>query len=155
MSVLPALRFRLLVGSSQELSACLAVRRRVFIAEQSVPEDLEIDGLDEGCLHVLAEQDGPDGWSPVGTARLRVCGDGTAKAERVAVDAAVRGQGVGWRVMRLLEDRAWSDGHTAVVLGAQLSAMPFYEKLGYSAYGPEFMDAGIPHRMMRLSRPKA
>ncbi len=131
------------------------MRRRVFIEEQEVPEDLEIDGLDEACVHVLAEHRDGDGWHPVGTARLRVSEEGTAKAERVAVDASLRGHGVGWQIMRRLEARAWADGHEAVVLGAQLTAMPFYEKLGYSAYGPEFLDAGIPHRMMRLSRPVA
>lgn len=122
----------------------------MFIVEQEVPEDLEIDGLDENCLHVLAEREEAGAWRPVGTARLRVTEDGVAKAERVAVDRQVRGLGVGWQLMRRLEKEAWSQGHRSVVLGAQLSALPFYEKLGYQAYGGQFMDAGIPHRMMRL-----
>lgn len=125
----------------------------MFIEEQAVPEDLEIDGLDATCTHVLAEVRGSAGWTAVGTARLRVTADGVAKAERVAVDRTLRGRNIGRAVMRALEEEAWRRGHAAVVLGAQLTALPFYETLGYEAYGDEFMDAGIPHRMMRLARP--
>ena len=105
-----------------------------------------MDGRDPDCLHVMAVRD----HAVVGTARLRVTADGTAKAERVAVDRALRGLGVGRQVMRALEAEAARQGHAAVALGAQLDAVPFYQRLGYEGYGPVFLDAGIEHRMMRL-----
>jgi len=138
---------RLIRGDAPDLARCLALRRRVFIVEQQVPEAEEVDGRDPACLHVLATRDG----AVVGTARLRVTDQGVAKAERVAVHRELRGHGVGRRVMRALEAEAARQGHAAVVLGAQLDAVPFYERLGYESYGPVFLDAGIEHRMMRLS----
>ena len=141
------LTVRLIPGDHPELPRCIALRRRVFVVEQQVPEDEEVDGRDPACLHVLAERAG----AVVGTARLRVTAEGVAKAERVAVDRTLRGLGIGRLVMRALEAEAARQGHAAVVLGAQLEALPFYDRLGYEAYGPVFLDAGIEHRMMRLT----
>ena len=146
MSTPSRIQIAVFSGRDPRLTRCLALRRRVFIDEQQVPEDLEVDGLDPACVHVLVEVDGVT----VGTARLRITDEGVAKAERVAVSRSRRGEGIGRRVMRALEREAAARGRDAVVLGAQTDALPFYEKLGYDAYGPEFMDAGIPHRMMRL-----
>lgn len=127
------------------LARCIDIRREVFIAEQGVPEAEEIDGRDPDCTHFLAlEED-----TPVGCARLLVTDGGEAKAQRVAVLKSYRGRGVGVLIMRALEDAAQTHGHTCVILGAQLSAVPFYERIGYVAYGDVFLDAGIEHRMMR------
>jgi predicted GNAT family N-acyltransferase len=127
------------------LPVCLGLRRQVFIDEQGVPEEEEVDGLDPLCAHFLAEH----GGRPVGTARLWETPDGRAKAQRVAVLRDWRGQGVGAALMAALEAEARARGHAAVVLGAQLEAVPFYERLGYAPYGEVFLDAGIAHRMMR------
>src|SRR5690606_31987925 len=104
----------------------------------------EIDGRDSECTHFLVLLDGRD----VGTARLRITEDGSAKAERIAVRRAVRGSGAGAALMRALEDEARVRGFSELVLNAQLAVEPFYERLGYAVRGAEFVEAGIPHRPM-------
>lgn len=138
-----------LVRPPDELSACRAIRRAVFILEQAVSEADEWDGLDAQCLHFVAELDG----RPVGTARLRTTADGEAKAQRVAVLAACRGRGVGAALMAALEAEAWRRGHRRVILGAQVQAVGFYERCGYRVFGEPFDDAGIPHRWMGRDLP--
>ena len=128
-----------------EIETCWTIRRRVFIEEQLVTEREEIDGLDPECRHFLVEEDG----LKVGTARLRDWGPGIAKAERVAVLPEYRGLGLGQLLMEGLETEARQRGCTEVRLGAQVSAISFYERLGYQVEGEEFLDARIPHRWMR------
>ncbi|MEV5760525.1 GNAT family N-acetyltransferase [Streptomyces tendae] len=136
--------------------ACFAVRKDVFVAEQKVPEDIEYDAYDADAVHVLAVRE--DGV-PLGTGRLLHGVAATAKngdgdpavgsLGRLAVTAAARGLGVGAALVRAVEAAARARGLTAVDLHAQTHALGFYERLGYQAYGPEFPDAGIPHRAMR------
>ncbi|MEU9637923.1 GNAT family N-acetyltransferase [Streptomyces tendae] len=136
--------------------ACFAVRKDVFVAEQKVPEDIEYDAYDADAVHVLAVRE--DGV-PLGTGRLLHGAAATAKngdgdpavgsLGRLAVTAAARGLGVGAALVRAVEAAARARGLTAVDLHAQTHALGFYERLGYQAYGPEFPDAGIPHRAMR------
>jgi len=71
------------------------------------------------------------------------------KAERVAVRRSVRRSGIGRALMRALEDEAHARGHRELVLNAQVAVIAFYERLGYRVEGPEFLEAGIPHRAMR------
>ncbi|MGW7273279.1 GNAT family N-acetyltransferase [Streptomyces sp. NPDC054864] len=138
-----------------DLEACFAVRKEVFVVEQQVPEDLEYDAYDADAVHVIAVRD--DGL-PLGTGRLLTGEAAAAKnggdAEvgalgRLAVAKAARGLGVGAALVRAIEDAARARGLAAVDLHAQTHALGFYERLGYEAYGPEFPDAGIPHRAMR------
>ncbi|MFF5702699.1 GNAT family N-acetyltransferase [Streptomyces sp. NPDC012794] len=145
-------------SSEADLAACRAVRTEVFVVEQSVPESVEYDAYDAIALHVLAF--GPDG-EPVGTGRL-LHGPGalgkTGSPEvgslgRLAVRASARGLGAGVALVRAIEAEAVRLGLAAVDLGAQTHALGFYERLGYEAYGPEFEDAGIPHRAMRRTLP--
>lgn len=135
--------------------ACFAVRKEVFVAEQGVPEDLEYDAYDSGAVHVLAL--GEDGTA-LGTGRLlhgeaaaaKNGGDASTGAlGRLAVTRRARGLGVGAALVRGIEEAARTRGLTAVDLHAQTHALEFYERLGYEAYGPEFPDAGMPHRAMR------
>ncbi|MDN5381549.1 GNAT family N-acetyltransferase [Streptomyces sp. LB8] len=135
--------------------ACLAVRKEVFVVEQGVPQDLEYDAHDAGAVHVLAVRE--DGV-PLGTGRLlhgeaaaaRTGGDESAGSlGRLAVVREARGRGIGAALVRVLEEAARARGLTAVDLHAQTHALGFYERLGYTAYGPEFSEAGIPHRAMR------
>ncbi|WP_172384037.1 GNAT family N-acetyltransferase [Streptomyces sp. MNP-20] len=146
---------RVAVGQ-EDLDVCFAVRKEVFVAEQGVPEDLEYDAYDTGAVHVLAvrREDG----APVGTGRLltgeaaavKNGGDATVGAlGRLAVLRSARGLGVGAALVRAIEDAARERGLGAVDLHAQTRALGFYERLGYEVYGPEFPDAGIPHRAMR------
>jgi len=130
------------VAGPDELAQCFAIRREVFVDEQRVPLHEEMDAHDASSTHFLALLDG----EPVGTARLRTLPDGTPKAERVAVRKAWRRHGIGRALMRALERAA---GAPHITLNAQLTALAFYERLGYRAEGPVFDEAGIPHRTMR------
>jgi predicted GNAT family N-acyltransferase len=135
--------------------ACFAVRKEVFVGEQGVPEDIEYDAYDAVAVHVLAVRE--DGV-PLGTGRL-LFGDAAAgktggdasvgSLGRLAVTRQTRGLGVGAALVRAVEEAARARGLTAVDLQAQTQALGFYERLGYVAYGPEFPDAGMPHRAMR------
>jgi predicted GNAT family N-acyltransferase len=136
------------VETDAELNACIDLRRSVFVEEQDVPEDRELDGLDGEATHLLAW----DGY-PVGTARIRDYGtddDGrrVAKVERVAVEASRRGEGVGRDLMAHAEAVAADEGYDRVRLDAQVPVVAFYERLGYVVTSEEFEDAGIPHRTM-------
>ena len=120
------------------------LRETVFIQEQHVPVELEWDGEDETAMHLLAEaRDG----SAIGTARMLPDGH----IGRVAVLREWRGHGVGNALMRTLFDLARQKGMENVFLDAQVEAIGFYERLGFSAEGEVFMDAGIPHRHMKRS----
>lgn len=118
------------------------IRRVVFIEEQRVPIEEEWDGRDPECRHFLALLDG----TPVGTARLLP----DAHIGRVAVLREARGQGIGEALMAAAIATARRDGHACVELAAQTQALAFYERLGFEAFDAEFMEAGIPHRNMRL-----
>lgn len=135
---------RVRTASPDELPRCIAVRRVVFIEEQDVAEEIEVDGRDPEATHFIAEDEG----GVIGTARLRAV-QGEAKAERVAVLREHRGRGVGAELMAALEAEATGRGLSAVVLGAQEHAVPFYEGIGYRVFGAAFLDANIPHRWMR------
>ncbi|MGW0880840.1 GNAT family N-acetyltransferase [Streptomyces sp. NPDC002671] len=135
--------------------ACFGVRKDVFVVEQGVPEDLEYDAYDAVAVHVVAVRE--DGV-PLGAGRLlygeaaagKTGGDASVGSlGRLAVTRTARGLGVGVALVRAIEEAARARGLTAVDLHAQTHAMGFYEHLGYEAYGPEFPDAGIPHRAMR------
>ncbi|NNK78161.1 MAG: GNAT family N-acetyltransferase [Litoreibacter sp.] len=137
--------YRLPAGA--DLAPCLAVRRRVFIEGQNVPEAEEVDGRDAECIHYLAEADG----QPVATARVLPLDD-VAKIQRVAVLEALRLRNHGSDLMRfILSDLGQETRFSSAKLGSQTHAIGFYEKLGFTAYGPEYDDAGIPHRDMRIA----
>jgi ElaA protein len=129
---------------TNDLEACLEIRRIVFVEEQGVPLVDDIDGLDGAALHILATVEG----QPAETARVIRKGS-TAKIGRVAVLPQFRGQGIGAAlVTAAIEQLSQAGDVDRVVLGAQTHAAAFYERLGFSASGPEYMDAGIPHRDM-------
>ncbi|MCQ4161389.1 GNAT family N-acetyltransferase [Roseomonas sp. GC11] len=135
--------------SPADLGACLAIRREVFVVEQQVPEEMEYDELDASALHFLASRDG----EPLGTARVVLKEGGrVAKVGRVAVRRAARGTGLGLALMRAVEAEEALAGVAEMVLEAQTHAIPFYERLGYVAEGEEYLDVGIPHRVMRKRR---
>ena len=120
------------------------VREPVFIDEQKVPPDMEWDEDDLEAFHALAVD---DSGRPVGTGRLTRDG----RIGRMAVLKDWRDRGVGRAILVHLMERAREAGMPEVVLNAQLTAIGFYRRFGYIEEGEEFMDAGIPHRRMRLS----
>jgi predicted GNAT family N-acyltransferase len=127
------------------------IRRRVFVEEQGVAADEEWDEHDApgaGTLHFVAYQAG----RPIGCARLRAHGD-AAKVERVAVLPEERRLGLGRALMEAAERAAHERGHARLLLHAQVAVIPFYERLGWRAFGPEFDEAGIPHRKMEKTGP--
>lgn len=127
-----------------EKEVAFAIRHRVFVVEQEVDAAEEYDDNDEKCTHFLAETDG----IACGTARWRFKDKGIIKLERFAVDKAFRQSGVGAALVNaVLADLPLSE---KVMLHAQIQAVPFYEKLGFVAYGPEFEEAGIRHYAMKL-----
>lgn len=131
---------------TQDIAACHDLRRRVFIEEQGISEADEMDDLDDQATHLLALQDG----QPVGTARLLQKGR-TGKIGRVCVLPVARGTGLGAALIRAGIDHFAADpGFDEVCLSAQVPVLGFYERLGFVAHGPEYDDAGIPHRDMTL-----
>lgn len=133
-------------ASDAQRAALMSLRATVFVQEQKVPEQRERDGLDVDCQHVLA-RDG--NGLPIGCGRLTP----ERKIGRMAVLPDWRGQGVGVAMLRELIARARALGWNEVALEAQTSAIGFYEREGFVAYGDVFEDAGLPHRSMRLSLP--
>jgi len=126
-----------------DYTAIRHVRFTVFVDEQRVPEDVELDDRDPLCLHLLAYD---DRGAPIGTGRLDVAYGG--KIGRVAVLAWARRGGVGTALMSRLHELATEAGLGSVWCNAQLSAVEFYRELGYRAVGERFYEAGIEHVRM-------
>jgi ElaA protein len=134
-----------IVSRTTDLATCLAIRRVVFIDGQNVPEHEEVDGNDHRCIHYLMHTDA----QPVATARVTPMGD-IAKIQRVAVLEEYRGTGAGASLMRAIMVDLKRSFRTAK-LGSQTHAIGFYTKLGFTCFGPEYDDAGIPHRDMEIT----
>ena len=124
-----------------------ALRTRVFVHEQGVPAELELDDRDATAVHALSRD---DAGRVVATGRLLpdAAGPGTAIVGRMAADAAARGQGHGSAVLAVLESEAAARGQRAVELHAQVTARGFYDRAGYAAVGEEYEEAGITHVTM-------
>lgn len=133
------------VSEPVDIQTCQSIRCRVFVDEQGVTPEEEIDGLDEQAIHFLAMA----GNIPAGTARMRRHDQDTCKVERVAVLKTMRGTGVGKALMRTMEAWARHDGCKQVLLHSQTRVLEFYRRLGYQEFGEVFMDAGIEHLAMK------
>jgi len=129
-------------ASASEFEVLRAIRHTVFVEEQAVPVELEVDGLDPTAEHFVARL----GELPVATARARRTSSGW-KIERVAVLGPQRGMGVGMALVRHLLESA--PPGVLVYLHAQESALGFWQRAGFVAEGPAFDEAGIVHRWMR------
>ena len=124
-----------------------SVRHTVFVLEQAVPSDLDFDGTDPACYHVLALSDN----RAVATGRVQADGH----IGRIAVLKMWRGHGIGSALVQFLASEAKRKGLDRVYLNAQISAVGFYEKLGFQRTGSVFMEAGIKHiAMTRESEPQ-
>ncbi len=137
--------FRIEVANwAADEAALREVRTAVFIVGQRIPPEEEWDALDAASLHAIARD---AAGQPIGCARLTP----RRKIGRLAVLEPWRGKGVGEALLRTMVEQARARHWPEVALDAQTYAIPFYEKSGFVAEGPEFMDAGIPHRLMRLA----
>lgn len=146
-------KVRLAAGPT-DVAAAYAVRTDVFVTEQGVPAELELDELDDTADHFV----GYAGERAVGAGRLVVEAPGFEGTDpalgpvghlgRLAVRPEARGTGLGVALVAAIEVRAGARGLSVVALSAQTQALGFYQRLGYTAYGPEFDDAGLPHRWM-------
>jgi predicted GNAT family N-acyltransferase len=135
------------IAPTRDIATCRLLRRRVFIEEQGVSEADEVDDQDEAAIHLLATENG----TPIGSARLLLQGE-TGKIGRVCVLSSHRGKGIGAALIRAaVNEFRKQPGVKRVKLGAQTHAIGFYEGLGFTAYGPDYDDAGIPHRDMALA----
>ena len=119
----------------------LSVRFSVFVHEQKVPIELEVDGYDPVSHHVIVYN---STGKPVATGRLTPDG----KLGRMCVLKEYRGKYLGHLLMIQLMNKAFSDGHRIVELSAQTHAIPFYQKYGFNTVGRVYDDAGIPHQNM-------
>ena len=138
----------ILLKSWKEAEAdAFLVRQEVFILEQGVPAELELDEFDSSAAHVLAYQDA----RCIGTGRLVNLSAKQAQIGRMAVLAKFRGKGIGKQILQKLVDLAASQGVLEIILHSQVSAIPFYGKLGFQAQGDVYDEAGIPHRNMMLT----
>jgi len=134
------------ISVTTDHDSCFALRHQVFVGEQGVPMEEELDDLDQTATHLLAKKNG----LPMGTARVVYHHD-VAKIGRVCVLKLARGTGLGAELIKAAVQIAkHQPGVTKAKLGAQLQALGFYEKLGFSVYGPVYLDAGIEHRDMVL-----
>ncbi len=129
----------------EERSALKDVRVAVFVQEQNVPVEIEMDDRDGQCVHILAKHNSLH----VGTGRIDIQYQG--KIGRLAVLKPYRGQGIGLAMMSALEAIAQKAGLTHVWLNAQISAQSFYQKQGYVASGDTFLEADIVHCRMEKS----
>ncbi|MCY0088590.1 MULTISPECIES: GNAT family N-acetyltransferase [Bacillus amyloliquefaciens group] len=134
----------IIAKTEKQLNDAFFVRKEVFVKEQHVPEEEEIDQFEDTSEHIVIY----DGGQPVGAGRLRIK-DGHGKLERICVMKSHRSLGVGAVIMQALEKAAAAKGADSFLLHAQTQAVPFYEKQGYRVTsGEEFLDAGIPHLEM-------
>lgn len=122
----------------------IALRTAVFVEEQGVSREDEIDGRDAEALHLLAVTGSGEA---VGTCRLLADGE-KVKLGRMAVAREHRGTGIAGLLLEAADREARALGGRRIVLGAQLPAIGVYERAGYVAHGDVFLDAGIEHRWM-------
>jgi predicted GNAT family N-acyltransferase len=134
----------IVIESPADMERAYAIRRRVFIEEQRVPEEIELDADDARAFHALATLDG----DAIGCGRMLEHGDDEVKIGRMAVLQEYRGTGVGREILRFLTGRARIRGLRRAILHAQLSAEGFYLREGFTPVGGVFDEAGIPHRKM-------
>lgn len=122
------------------------VRMQVFVQEQGVDAQYELDAIDDGAVHaVITNRLG----QPLGTARLFEKSPGVAQIGRMAVVRVMRGSGLGGDLLKALVDIAKARGDKEVRLHAQCSAQAFYARAGFDPVGEPFDEVGIAHIEMR------
>lgn len=136
------------ISPGEDLSDAYSIRAKVFIEEQNVPPELEMDDIDPVTDHVVLYKED----KPVATGRI-VREPPIITLGRIAVLPECRGSGFGAQVVELLTAKAFEEGAEEVHLHAQTHALAFYEKLGFTPYGEPYEEAGIPHISMKKRKP--
>ena len=131
--------------TEEQVAGLRALRLEVFVKEQGVPQELELDALDETAIHAVAAE----GGMVVGTGRLILAAPGEAQIGRMAVRLSARRRGIGSQILRFLEAEAKASGVSRVELHAQRYVSNFYRQHGYEEEGDPFVEAGIEHVLMR------
>jgi len=132
--------------NKQELDDAFKIRRIVFVHEQQVPEDIEIDEYENESDHFVVYD---SSLRPLGAGRLRQIGNQQAKVERICIAKEFRGQGLGDQMMKKIEEVAKEKGINTLYLHAQDHAEGFYQRLGYQTISEPFDEAGIIHIKMK------
>ncbi len=134
-----------LVTSESELEEAFEVRRRVFVEEQSIPEDIELDEHDKKALHMIVK----DGDRVIGTARVLFLSTSLAKIERMAILQPFRRRGIGSRIISFLSEELRNRQVEQLVLHAQYAVVDFYKSCGFEETGSAFLEVGIKHIKMQ------
>lgn len=134
-----------MVKTKKELDQAIAIRKQVFVKEQNVPIDIEIDGLDDEAEHVIAYV----GGEPIGCARIRF--NTYAKLERIAIVEKYRGRGFGIQLTDFLIEYCKQKNVVEIRLHAQMYTADFYKKLGFLERGKTFFEADIEHIEMYMN----
>lgn len=132
--------------NQEEIQACFNIRSKVFITEQNVDPEIERDNKEEMATHFLASLD----KVPVGTARFYKLDNGSAKISRVAVLSKYRGKQIGKVLINKIIEHSKKLGISSLILSSQSAVVGFYEGFGFKVEGDEYMEANIPHFMMKL-----
>ncbi|MFD2629673.1 GNAT family N-acetyltransferase [Oceanobacillus kapialis] len=132
-----------IVETDKQLKDAYHVRMTVFVEEQKVSPDEELDEHDKTAIHLA----GYENDQAIAASRLRFV-EGYGKLERICILKEHRGKAYGSQLIAEMEKIISSKGYKKAKLNAQTQALPFYERLGYKTVSEEFMDAGIPHVTM-------
>ncbi|MFC1958609.1 GNAT family N-acetyltransferase [Chloroflexota bacterium] len=133
-----------LVEDDKELKEALDIRKKVFVEEQGISDNLDQDGNDSDALHVVVTK----GNVAIGTVRIRFLTNQQAKLERMAIMKTSRGSGIGKRVVSFIEKELKARGIERIVLHAQYTSIDFYKKVGFKEIGLPFLEADIEHIRM-------
>ena len=133
------------IAKGSDIEKVYALRHEVFVNEQNVPPELELDEEDKHAIHIIAVENG----AAVGCARVLFGEDG-GHIGRLAVKREKRGQGIGKEICLFIIELCRERGYKRVWLNSRLHAVGFYEKLGFTRRGETFFEAGIEHIEMEL-----
>lgn len=135
--------------TKEDYARCIQIRTQVFVIDQGVPADREVDTNENDSIHILVLKDS----QAIGAGRWRISDQDTAKIERMAILESARGQKIGAQMLEfILEDIKQSEKAQKIILGSQDHAIPFYERYGFTVFGEGYMDGGtIPHHDMVLN----
>lgn len=133
----------IIVTTPRQREDAFAVRIAVFVEEQQIPREEELDDADDTAIHCVGYLAG----TPIAAGRL-VIGEGYGKIGRMAVLRQHRGEHYGARILESLEREGAARGLSEFRLSAQLSAKGFYDRAGYTPVGDIYNEVDIPHIAM-------
>lgn len=133
------------IKPNEDFSTSYAIRKTVFVEEQNIPIENEMDGLDAECFHIVLYKNA----APIGSGRLYIH-DNIARLGRVAVLKDERGHGYASEICKALIDIAKREKAKLVTLDSQAYVASLYEKLGFIPEGEEFIEEGILHIKMNM-----